>query len=211
MQRIILKRLITLENKYVIAGMAAFLVSSCYGLTNALSFQVGPTLEIPEFEAQIPFLPWTVWIYGLLYPLYLLWALIHFRDEDRLNKTLYVTGLMTLVSNLWFMLFPVVYPRHLFPIPETGGLTPLALEFIRFLDKPSNCIPSLHVGYCYVFAFHFFGYDKKRFSASILASTLVAISTLTLKQHYIIDIAAGFLIALFLHLGISFGTKIAKT
>jgi membrane-associated phospholipid phosphatase len=79
---------------------------------------------------------------------------------------------------------------------------------MRQADKPSNCLPSLHVGICYLFSYGFYNENKKKFGISFFISTLIAISTLTTKQHYIYDIVLGFILATAIHLFFHRYTKI---
>ena len=149
-----------------------------------------------EMEKNIPFLLWTIWIYIILYPIYLVWSLWGYKDELEMNKTLYGFLLLTIISCALFIIFPISYPREFYPLPLDNNLTTLIFRGMRELDKPSNCLPSLHVGLCYLFCFGFWNENKLKFYIGFMISTLVGLSTLTTKQHYSYDIVAGFILAL---------------
>ncbi len=166
-----------------------------YSICGAISFKSGGFLEMSEFERSIPFLTWSIWIYIGLYPLYLTWALLSYKNETEMNKTLYAFAVLGITSCSIFLIFPVSYPRDLFPLVDDGAITTILFQITRMIDKPSNCLPSLHVGLCFLFAYGFWKEDKTKFWISIFCSTLIAISTLTTKQHYILDILTSFILS----------------
>ncbi|MDP7321110.1 MAG: phosphatase PAP2 family protein [Bacteriovoracaceae bacterium] len=166
-----------------------------YTLSGAISYQFGTYLPMHSLEKSVPFWTWTIWIYIILYPIYLVWALWSYQDENQMNKTLYGFLLLTLISCALFIIFPISYPREAYILPLNNDLTTLIFRGMRSLDKPSNCLPSLHVGLCYLFAYGFKNESRKKFLISLFISTLVALSTLTTKQHYTYDLIAGFFLA----------------
>ena len=195
MEKIGLKKIVTHQNKTVIILICTGLFLALYTVSGALSYQNAVYLPMPEFEKNITFIPWTIWIYIVLYPIYLVWSLYSYTRLDDMNRTLYGFVLLTLLSCAFFLVFPVTYPRELYPLGIGNDLTTLIFRGMRSVDKPSNCLPSLHVGICYLFALGFYRENQRKFSVAMFISTLVALSTLTTKQHYIFDIVAGFLLS----------------
>jgi membrane-associated phospholipid phosphatase len=196
MEKITLKKIVTHKNKNLIIPLLTGFFMTFYTLSGAISYQSGTFLPMIEMEKNIPFLLWTIWIYIILYPIYLIWSLWGYQDELEMNKTLYGFLLLTVISCALFIIFPISYPREFFPLPLDNNLTTVIFRGMRELDKPSNCLPSLHVGLCYLFCFGFWKENKIKFGIGFFISTLVAISTLTTKQHYSYDIVAGFILAL---------------
>lgn len=195
MEKITLKKLVDHKNKHLVIPLLTGIFLALYTASGAISYQSGGFLPMPGFEQNIPFWTWTIWIYIVLYPLYLIWALYSYKDLEQMNKTLYGFLVLTVVSCTIFILFPVSYPRDYFPLPPYNDVTTLIFRGMRELDKPSNCLPSLHVGLCYLFAFGYKVEEKWKFYLSLFISTLIGLSTLTTKQHYIYDIVAGFILA----------------
>ena len=92
--------------------------------------------------------------------------------------------------------FPTRYPRELFPIPEgTDPLSAGMLQVVRFFDTPSSCLPSLHVAISFASALLVWRERKRIFWALLAWSLVIAASTLTTKQHYLIDVLSGALLA----------------
>lgn len=195
MEQIVIKELINHKNKYTLMPVLAITFALMYTGAGVISNQNAGVLEISSFENSIPFLPWTIWIYFVLYPVYLAWALLSFRNITELNKTLFGFLLLAVISCIIFILFPLSYPRGYFPLAPGNDLTTVIFRAMRAVDKPSNCFPSLHVGLCYLFAYGFLRKNKMKFAFSFSISTLISISTLTTKQHYIVDVLAGYGVA----------------
>jgi membrane-associated phospholipid phosphatase len=196
MEQIKLKKIVNHKNKYVVIPLLTGIFLALYTACGAFGYQQAVRLYMPEFEQNIPFWTDTIWIYIVLYPAYLIWALYTYKDIEGMNKTLFGFVFLTLISCITFLIFPVTYPREMYPLPFNNNLSTLIFRATRELDKPNNCLPSLHVGLCYLFAFGFYRENKKKFWISVFISSLVAVSTLTTKQHYIYDIALGFLFSL---------------
>jgi membrane-associated phospholipid phosphatase len=195
MQVIKLKQFMNHKNKFFYIPVLATVFMTIYSVCGAISNQYPNNLEMTSFEQGVPFLVWTVWIYIGLYPAYILWAVLGYKDEIEMNKTLYAFSVLCLVSCSVFLIYPVTYPRELFPLPSETGASVFLLKMTRLIDKPSNCLPSLHVGLCFIFAFGYWEENKRKFWISIFLSALISFSTLTTKQHYLVDIIASLVIA----------------
>ena len=180
--------------------LLAGIISVFYTVCGAISNQFAVILPMPNWEYNIPMLPWTIWIYIVLYPTYIVWTLVNYRNEEIMNKLMYCFLLLIAISCMIFIIFPVAYPRSFFPLPPDNDLTTVLFRAVRAIDKPSNCLPSLHVGICYTLGIFFFRENRRRFWISMFISTLIALSTLTTKQHYIYDLVGGFGLSFFLFL-----------
>ena len=206
MEKIPLKKMLTHHNKKVLFLVMAGIFMALYTLSGAISYQNGVVLKMSEWEVNIPFMTWTIWIYIVLYPAYLIWSLFSYKNLEYMNKTFYGFIMLTVISCTIFVIYPVIYPREFFP----NDFTTTLFKLMREADKPSNCLPSLHVGICYLFAFGFIYESKIKFVISLLISTTIAVSTLTTKQHYIYDIILGFFLAAIIHLVLDRYTVISK-
>lgn len=195
MEKIPLKGVLTPKNRIVCTISFAVLVLFLYFISGVISNKSAVFLPMTKFESNIPFLVWTIWIYFILYPIYMAWAVLSVKSISQMNKTLYSLIILTVLSCIVFILFPITYPRDYFPLPPENSISILIFKILRSVDKPSNCLPSLHVGLCYLFAYGFYNENKKKFIIAFILSTIIALSTLTTKQHYIYDIICGFLIS----------------
>ena len=200
MENIILKKFLTHENKGTYMPLIAGVFTLFYTVCGAISNQFAVILPMPVFEQNIPMLPWTIWIYIALYPAYIIWTLGYYKNEKIMNQLMYSFLLLTVISCAIFLIFPVTYPRMYFPISPDNSLTNMLFRGVRSIDKPSNCLPSLHVGVCYTLGLFYYRQDRTKFWIAMFISTIISISTITTKQHYIYDIVAGFGLAFLLFL-----------
>jgi membrane-associated phospholipid phosphatase len=202
MEKITLKKIVNNKNKHSVILLLTGVFLTLYTLCGAFSYQRAVYLPLLSLDTIVPFIPETIVIYIILYPCYIFWALYSYKDEDIMNKTLYGFVLLTIISCIIFLIAPVTYPRFQFPLPLDNNFTTILFRAIRKVDKANNCLPSLHVGLCFLFAFNFYKENKRKLYISLFISVLVSLSTLTTKQHYIYDIIFGFFLSLLIYITI---------
>ncbi len=183
------------QNKVAIAVAAAALHALLYLTAN--HFPLGParTLELSPLDVRIPFIPETAWLYWSDY----LRVFISFQLLRAPGTTAqFVKAFVTLVAvgAIVHGLYPTIYPRQLHPCPV--GIDPItraALVAFRAVDTPASCLPSLHVAASYLAAFACWS-QARRWRWMLLGwATGVAVATLTVKQHYFVDLLAGLALA----------------
>jgi membrane-associated phospholipid phosphatase len=107
---------------------------------------------------------------------------------------------LNIVSAFIFVIFPTTYPRELYPLPADLDLLTYSVFFrLRETDTPANCCPSLHVSSVYLSSLLFLHDRKRMFPFFFTWGTAIAVSTLTTKQHYFIDVITGLIMAAFAH------------
>jgi membrane-associated phospholipid phosphatase len=186
---------LTRQNKYISVVLMLAFAGGVYLLSNHFPLTTPRYLPMSWIDQAIPLVPWTVWIYisetFLFFTAYFL-----FKDMTNANKYIYSFLGLQLVSVAIFWFWPTTYPRAEYPLPsDLDALTFYVFNGLRNLDSPGNCCPSLHVSSCYLTSFIFLDEQKEKFPIFFCWATAVAVTTLTTKQHYIIDIATGFLMA----------------
>lgn len=166
-------------------GGAATLI--LYQWTNRFYWTEPQPLKFDAVDRMMPFWPWTVWVYFTEYIFFIV-AYFGLRSQELVTRYFYAYMAILLVSIGIFIVFPVTFPRADYPV-EGVTFSEQALLFLRtYMDSPSNCLPSLHVSSCYISALCFWPENRKKAWWFIGWSTLVAISTMTSKQHYFIDV-----------------------
>lgn len=75
----------------------------------------------------------------------------------------------------------------------------MLIQAVRNTDQPINCAPSLHVSLAYQIALGFLKDQKRYFPLVFSWATLLALSTLTTKQHYFLDVILGGALAVATH------------
>jgi membrane-associated phospholipid phosphatase len=153
-------------------------------------------LPLSHLDLAVPLIPQTVWIYLSDYAL-VLFAFLLCRDLVRFAAVGFsVIGLAVVVQ--WLM--PVAYPRALFPVDAAAGLSAAALVLLRSVDAPVSCVPSLHVALTTVSALAIWRAPPRWHPVAIsrlffVWTGAVAVSTLTVKQHYAVDVLGGLILA----------------
>jgi len=146
-----------------------------------------PTVLAPSaIDEAIPFLPATIWIYtshfGLLFTA--LWCC---RDEDR-GETLAAMLLAAALGALTFLCFPTELARQ---NPPVEGFQGALWALIYGTDVPGNCLPSLHAALAGLAGRALWHRGAAWRIAGPLWAALVLASTLTTKQHIVLDAVAG--------------------
>ena len=162
------------------------------------------TLDLTAIDRAVSFDPRWVWVYQSVY---LLIAVIPWAVTSRPHLERYARGFLalSLVAFACFLLFPVAGPRP-DTIPETG-----MFSWLAWYDKPTNAMPSLHVGLAAFTVFFGARATAGRLEPAIrmrllligvIWVTAIAYAALATKQHYAVDLPAGVVAAWLAHWGI---------
>ncbi|MGE0615196.1 MAG: phosphatase PAP2 family protein [Bacteriovoracia bacterium] len=186
---------VTSENKIKSGWILTFVMLAMYVSSNRVHLFEPAMLPMWWIDRVTPLVPDTIWIYLSEYALFPL-AFLQLKDRKSMNLFCYCLLVLQTFSVLIFWFFPTTYPRDLYPLTGNENMfTYWVFSTFRSLDTPANCLPSLHVGSCYITSFVFLQDPspaaRKKFWAFFLWATAVAITTLTTKQHYIVDCFAG--------------------
>lgn len=147
-------------------------------------------------DRRVPFVPGFVFVYFICY---LFW-IINYILSAGCGKEFFYRFLSADISAraicfLFYVLLPTTNVR---PELTGGGLSVFLVRWLYQMDQPANLFPSIHCmnsWFCYIVVrgrkdipvwyqrFSFFG------------AIVVAVSTVCIKQHYLLDIAGGFLLA----------------
>lgn len=178
------------------AGIMMFgLAYLFYYFTNHHPIFIPQELWLTPADNLIPFVPWTVLIYISEY-LFFTATYLCCRNAENLSKYLYSFFFTQVFSCLIFLLWPTTYPRELFPVPvDTAPFLTAVWQWLRNQDAATNCFPSLHVSTVFLSAYIFRDEKKYLYRFFMIWGTLIAISTLPTKQHYIVDVIAGFFLS----------------
>lgn len=164
-----------------------------YFLTGWIGAQRGPMFDpaLP-IDAAWPFVPEAVFVYLLAYVVVLaLFAVC--RSSEFLNSAYLNFIVMNLVAFALFAILPTMGPERT-ALPADAS--PI-LNFMFSLDARWNAFPSLHVANPTLIALLSF---RERGTAPISILLLViavgiAVSTLLVRQHYLLDVVGGMLLA----------------
>lgn len=148
------------------------------------------SLLATRFDDLVPLLPWTAWFYEPVYVSIFIIGVIGFRSRFLYNRTLVCVCANIVLAALGHAFVRAEYPRPALPVPAPD-LSTAFLAWVYRIDPPGNVFPSLHVAHTFVITLLLM-LDRPRLGRVMLAlSILLAISTLTTKQHFVADVLAG--------------------
>lgn len=144
-------------------------------------------LVIP-FE-KIFIVPYLLWFF------YFVSVLVYFAFVDRKNyfRLLFSIILGNLICHVIYYFYPTTVPR-----PDVMGndIFSYLVRLTYASDNPFNCFPSVHVLNALLASMYLFSYAKKAAVkyTSVIAFVLITLSTLFVKQHYVLDAVASSII-----------------
>ena len=149
-----------------------------------------------RLDEKIPLIPESLFIY---FGCYIFWVINYIiiakQDEERAYQFFFADMISRIICFTIFILFPTTNIR---PDIVGGGEWNEGMRFLYRIDAADNLFPSIH---CLVSWFCYIGIrgDKRVPKwyqwTSCLIAVSVFVSTLTTKQHVIIDVIAGVIIA----------------
>lgn len=90
------------------------------------------------------------------------------------------------ICYLVYYIYPTQMQR---PVVENTNICNMLVNFIYSLDKPFNCFPSLHVLTTYfIMRYTKHQNSKKIFYYTQISGILIILSTVFIKQHFVVDI-----------------------
>lgn len=177
------------RGRVLAAVTTALLCAALYFIPQHWQFIPPITLPLTELDRAIPFWPDSGLVYFGAF-LFLLASFLALRDRELATRFLYASLLAQVVGMLCFLWWPIQYPRELYPLPPGADALGAALvDYVRATDAPVNCLPSLHV--CTVTICVLALRRSRWFGLALLAGLPLAASTLTFKQHYVVDALSG--------------------
>lgn len=170
-----------------IAFMAAYWIFYLY--PNLFATWEPHYLPLLPIDEKMPFVPASFLIYMSDYFIFVFVILLHrTRNEfHHLSRMCFVT---LVICGMFFIFYPTTYPRPEYP-QVANAIVQFAMDTVRQLDSPRNCFPSMHVALTGVATYSVRNRSKPLFFFVLIWTLLVYVSTLTTKQHYIMDVVGG--------------------
>jgi len=153
---------------------------------------------LTEFDTAIPFMPEHVWIYHTILPAIFLTMFLLVETKYIFLSTFWACVIAMVILNISYIFFPSFYPRPEF---EVSSISEAMVYLTYQIDGSNNTFPSGHVAFAWIM---FFGAFYSKIVCRVqglralyfLWAVGISLSTLTLKQHYIVDVFSGVLLAI---------------
>lgn len=183
-----------LSQRFLYACSAALFASVLYHAGADFARHQKEPIDIP-LDHAIPFIPETVWIYLPGYVSVFLLCTYAVRNRRSFQGILLGIFAMQVTAVLFFILYPVTGPRpsHL---AADGSWTTAFVLWLWKIDPAVNTFPSLHVGHSTMVAAATTHSNRRLGLLAWAIAIGVWISTLTTRQHYIIDLPGGWLVGM---------------
>lgn len=149
-----------------------------------------------SLDQKIPFLPEFILVY---FGCYLFWAVNYYiiarQNAEIRSRFLLADFYAKIVCFICFILFPTTNMR---PVLSGDGIWVSLVRLLYQVDAADNLFPSIH---CLVSWLSYIGLRSVKGVprwyrlASLVMAVLVCVSTVVLKQHVLIDVAAGVVLA----------------
>lgn len=150
-----------------------------------------PSLPLDE---MVPLMPEWVLVYAGLYLFLIILPVIVIWQRELIDRTVRAYLLVWLVSFGVFLIFPTVIQRP--DIVPGDGFSSWSLRRLYEADTAFNCFPSIHVAHSIVSALACYRVHRWVGIFALSCATLVTLSTLFIKQHFVVDVVVGALLAL---------------
>ena len=183
--------------RYVLIMLGVYAAwGGMYLLTAWIGELRGPAFDAAlEIDRAIPYLPGFQYAYALCYVMPFGLFLIDTRPAF-LDRAYAAFIAANAVAFVFFAAFPVQGPLR-DAVPQSIGADNFFLMLVYSVDSRYNALPSLHVTNPWLVAFlslERWGWSAK--SAGLLfVAILISVATLFVRQHYVLDVLAGFALA----------------
>ena len=175
---------------FVILNFAAYFTIQYLTATHQYDFLV-------EFDRMVPLMPQFIWIYHSIIPISFITMIFVIDRRELFFTAFWSCVLAAVILCICYILFPSFYPR---PEIEVSGVSSYLLKVTHMFDRPNNTFPSGHVTFTWLMFWaareskmakqiDFFG------SLYLLWAIGVSMSTLVLKQHYLVDVISGIVLS----------------
>ena len=151
--------------------------------------------HVPElaWDRTLPLWPSWALVYGSVYLFLILLPVLVVRQEAAIRRAVRAYLMVWITAYVCFLLYPTMAPRP--PKVLGEGFGDWGLRLLYSADPPYNCFPSLHVAHSFVSALVSWRVHRGVGIAAALGALLVGLSTLFTKQHYLLDVLTGMLLA----------------
>ena len=151
-----------------------------------------------SLDLRLPFVPQFLIVY---FGCYIFWAVNYILAARQEREQVYRFFTADIISRCVCLIIFLAYPTtNTRPVIEGNGIWDLLAGWLYSIDAADNLFPSIH---CLVSWFCYLGIRGRKEiprwyqSVSMVIAILVFASTLLTKQHVIVDVAGGILLAEF--------------
>ncbi|NWF95032.1 MAG: phosphatase PAP2 family protein [Candidatus Thorarchaeota archaeon] len=188
------------EYKWVLYGTVSILVilgvSLIYSIVADISTQLHtPVTLATPVDLAIPLIPPAIIIYWYVFYSFIFFSYFYFAFVHREYRNALVLAyvLVNLVAYAIYLVFPVLGPER---AVSGSDFFSYQIQLLYAGDVPVNCFPSLHGSTSLLSAYALWRAKKEYGYISWPIAVAVMVSTLLVRQHWIVDQIAATLVTL---------------
>jgi len=154
------------------------------------------SLALP-LDSWIPFIPVTIIFYVTIYFFWLPPIISKNVSVRQYARIITAVAMAFAITFILHIIVPAAYPRPSLPDGQEYGWMRSLVKKVYAIDLPNNTFPSSHVVAAVTLTIMAYPYLKKKaFTAYASWGALISLSTLTVKQHYFIDVIVAVLVSI---------------
>lgn len=151
---------------------------------------------VTPFDQMVPFIKWFIIPYAFwIFYIYICLLFYYKKDRQVYYLTLATYVVSALISYGIYSIFQTTVPR---PDIQDNDIVSQLVRYIYQRDRPFNCFPSIHVFSSYLMMKTLFKSSFKTKINQMLIygmSIFIIVSTMFVKQHVLLDVVGGILLA----------------
>lgn len=193
-----------INNKNYIIGIVIMMLMQSIGFYVIKLFQHNPIYLYHPLDDKIPFIGLFIYIYNTFYPFVMFSLfLLYKKDAKAFYKGIIAGTIGYIICFIIYLFIPTIMYRPV--IPSIDPLTDLVIKITYYFDNPPlNCFPSIHCLFCFqaIYSLLFskkYNDNLKKFLL-IFYLTLIILSTLFVKQHFVYDVIGSLLVCILTNL-----------
>ncbi len=186
------------ERRWQVLGVLTLLVAMVFGY-RLVGLSVDPARArslATQLDLALPFWPDSIYAYSMVY-VCALYPLFAVRSSRLFSRTVEAYGWVMASSLVIFALFPVtsVGLRPDLALLDVTQFTQWGTRVTYFVDPPTNCFPSMHLSFAVLSML--VAWSARPLWGLVAAPVVIgiAVSILTMKQHYLADGVAAVALA----------------
>lgn len=185
------------ENKeFLISILYSLVIPAILYFTLKL-FQTNYHAISASIDNAIPFIPQFIYLYILFFPFVVITLYVVFIN-DKAKYYYGIKGIILglIITEIGFLVYPTIIYRPV--VNNIDVLTSMLVNITYLIDSPAiNCFPSIHCLLCFQVMFMVLLCHNLKLKYKIIIfvlSSLIILSTVFIKQHYVYDIIGAFIV-----------------
>lgn len=185
---------LSLKKYTMLIAALAFHITGYLGMNTLMEHRGISHSVALSWDYQIPYIKYFSPVYAIVYFIPVVTFFLCWNNYEIIKaafKSFITAGVICFTS---YAIFPVMFSDRIALHPPYDFFDNVT-RFFYWIDKPYNCFPSLHVALAFISVQVIERASPKLSLMFWTVAILVTLSTLFVRQHYILDLVAGITVA----------------